>query len=378
MASGADTGAGAERVHVALGEHAYDIRIEAGALARAGALIVPHLPPGPVLVIADQRVAMHHAMALTTSLAEAGCSAGLATLPAGEEHKTVATCERLWQACAEHGVDRSGAIVALGGGVTGDVAGFVAATWMRGVALVQVPTTLLAMVDAAVGGKTGVNSPAGKNLIGAFKQPAFVLIDPGVLATMDDREYRAGLAEVLKYGVIRDADFLAWQEAHAAALAARDPAAVAHAVATSCRIKAWYVERDEREQGARAHLNYGHTFGHALERETGYRRYLHGEAVSIGMTMAAHLSRACGALEDDALIARQRALAEAYGLPVVHRSAEPAAEAGRLTAACRLDKKARAGRTRFVVARRAGTVEVIDDPGEEPVRAAFLAGIEEG
>jgi len=268
-------------------------------------------------------------------------------------------------------------VIALGGGVCGDLAGFVAASWMRGVRFLQVPTTLLAMVDSSVGGKTGVNSAAGKNLIGAFQQPAFVLIDPAVLATMDDREYRAGLAEVLKYGVIRDPAFFAWQEAHHAGLVAREPAAVTHAVATSCRIKAWYVVEDEREQGVRAHLNYGHTFGHALERETGYARYLHGEAVAIGMAMAADCAERLGLLEDDDLRRRQAALAAAYGLPRVHRSADSAAVLDRLVASVRLDKKARRGRTRFVLPRGLGAIEMVDEPDAEAVRAAFAAAMEE-
>jgi 3-dehydroquinate synthase len=245
------------RVEVALGDRSYPIHIGAGLLAHAGALIAPHLKGGKVLVIADATVAKLHGTALTNSLNAAGVTYAVATFPAGEPNKSLATADGLWQACAQNRIDRAGAIIALGGGVSGDLAGFVAASWMRGIAFIQVPTTLLAMVDSSVGGKTGVNSAAGKNLIGAFKQPSCVVIDPLLIASMDGREYRAGLAEVLKYGVIKDPNFFAWQEANADALTRGEPAAVAYAVAESCRIKAWYVGEDETEQGAfelRPHL----------------------------------------------------------------------------------------------------------------------------
>lgn len=363
------------QVRVELGERSYPIHIGAGLLAEAGALMRPSLAGGRVLVVADATVARLHGERLLASLAAAGIAAEVAAFAAGEPNKSLATADALWQACAKHRIDRSGAIVALGGGVSGDLAGFVAACWMRGIGFVQIPTTLLAMVDSSVGGKTGVNSAAGKNLIGAFKQPSCVVIDPTVLATMDGREYRAGLAEVLKYGVIRDPAFLAWQEANAEALVARDPAAVAHAVAESCRIKAWYVAEDETEQGVRAELNYGHTFGHALERETAYTAFLHGEAVGIGMRMAAELGRRLGVLEDPALAARQDALLARYGLPTVHRVEAIAAAAGRLTGHCALDKKVAAGRTRFVVPHAAGRVSVRAVDDADAVAAAFASGL---
>ena len=297
----------------------------------------------------------------------------MATFPAGELNKSLTIADALWQACAKHRIDRTDAIVALGGGVSGDLAGFVAASWMRGIRFIQVPTTLLAMVDSSVGGKTGVNSAAGKNLIGAFKQPACVVIDPTLLTTMDQREYRAGLAEVLKYGVIRDPAFFAWQETHAEALAAGDSAAVAHAVAESCRIKAWYVAEDETEQGVRAHLNYGHTFGHALERDTSYRTFLHGEAVGIGMRMAAVLARRLGLLSDDDLIRRQDALLTRYRLPLVHR--DGGAAAARLAGHCALDKKVAAGRMRFVLPSRLGVVAVHEVSDLPAVEAAFAGAL---
>ena len=365
-------------VSVDLGPDSYLVHIGAGLLDRAGVLVRPHLASDHVLIVADEQVARHHAARLTAALATVGVRADLATFPAGEPSKSLATAERLWQLCATQRVDRGDAIVALGGGVSGDLAGYVAACWMRGIRLVQVPTSLLAMVDSSVGGKTGVNSSAGKNLVGAFKQPVCVVIDPALLATMDGREYRAGLAEVLKYGVIIDADFFAWQEANADALVAGDPAAVAHAVAESCRIKAWYVGQDPLEHGVRAHLNYGHTFGHALERETGYTRYLHGEAVAIGMRMAANLAQRLGLLPDYDLARRQDALLTRFRLPIAHISADPLAEIPRLVGHCRIDKKVQGGRMRFVLPTRLGAVETSDAPDEADVSAAFRYAITGG
>lgn len=366
------------RVDLALGPRSYAIHIEPGAAARADQVLADRLPPGRILVIADATVADLHAPALITALRRTGRTVELATFPAGEASKSLEQAEQLYQACAAARLDREGSIVALGGGVTGDLAGFVAATWMRGVALIQVPTSLLAMVDSSVGGKTGVNTAAGKNLVGAFWQPRAVLIDPDHLATMPLREYRSGLAEVLKHAVIRDAAFLAWQEAHATALLQRDPVVLAEAVAGNCRIKAWHVERDEHENGVRAHLNYGHTFGHALEREGGYRRYLHGEAVAIGMRMAAELSRRLGLLQEADLPARQDALLRAWGLPLVHPDPDPAACLIRLVAACGLDKKVRAGQRRFVLPLSAGTVQIVSDPDPAQVAEAFALGMVQG
>jgi 3-dehydroquinate synthase len=365
-------------VPVALGDRSYSITIEPGALDRTGTLIRPHLAGGKALVVADETVARLHGERLRASLAAAGINAAFATFPAGEPAKTVTTAEAMWAACAQHKLDRTDAVIGFGGGVSGDLAGFVAACWMRGVRFIQVPTTLLAMVDSSVGGKTGVNSAAGKNLVGAFKQPVAVVIDPALVATMDRREYRAGLAEVLKYGVIKDPDFFRWQESFAAELERGEPDAVAHAVAESCRLKAWYVAEDETEQGVRAHLNYGHTFGHALERQTGYTRYLHGEAVGIGMRMAAALARRLRILPDDELPKRQDELLKRYCLPLVHidRAVETTADA--LTAACGLDKKVAHGRTRFILPTRLGTVDLVEAPDAVLVRKAFLAGMTPG
>ena len=365
-------------VPVALGDRSYDIAIEPGALDRAGALLKPHLLGGKALVVADETVAGVHGARLSASLAAAGIQATIATFPAGEPSKSLATAERMWAACADAKIDRTDCVIGFGGGVSGDLAGFVAACWMRGVRFAQIPTTLLAMVDSSVGGKTGVNSAAGKNLVGAFKQPVAVVIDPALVSTMDRREYRAGLAEILKYGVIRDADFFRWQETFADELERGAPDALAHAVAESCRIKAWYVAEDETEQGVRAHLNYGHTFGHALERETRYQRYLHGEAVGIGMRMAAELARRTGLLPDGTLAARQDNLLKRFRLPLVHTAKDMEAAANALTAACGLDKKVAKGRTRFVLPTRLGAADVVEAPEESLVKAAFVAGMAPG
>lgn len=363
------------RIDVSLDERSYPIHISAGLIAQAGALMRPHLTSPRVLVIADATVQKTHGATLQASLTHAGIASEVVDFPAGEPSKTLDTADRLWAACAQHRIDRSAAVVAFGGGVSGDLAGFVAACWMRGITLVQIPTTLLAMVDSSVGGKTGINSRAGKNLIGAFKQPACVIIDPTLLSTMDGREYRAGLAEVLKYGIIRDPGFFAWQEAHAEELVRAEPALVAAAVAECCRIKAWYVSEDETEQGVRAELNYGHTFGHAVERDTEYRTFLHGEAVGIGMRMAASLSRSLGLLSDHQLAARQDALLSRYRLPLVHQVADPIASAARLTVHCTLDKKVAAGHMRFILPTALGTVvhQAVDDVNA--VRAAFATGL---
>lgn len=362
-------------VQVELGPDSYPIHIAPGLLGASAALIQPHLSSRKVLLIADETVSRHHGQRLVDALQSIGVDVRSVTFPPGEPSKSLATAERLWQACAEHRIDRSDALIALGGGVCGDLVGFTAACWMRGVRFIQVPTSLLAMVDSSVGGKTGVNSSAGKNLVGAFKQPVCVIIDPGLVATMDGREYRAGLAEVLKYGVIKDPAFFAWQEAHADALAAAEPTAVAHAVAESCRIKAAYVAADPHEHGVRAHLNYGHTFGHALERETKYQRYLHGEAVGIGMRMAANLAQRLGMLPDYDLARRQDALLARYRLPVQHISADPPAEITRLVEHCSLDKKVQGGRMRFVLPTGLGQVETIDRAGPTDVASAFRHAI---
>jgi len=361
---------------VDLGTRSYPIHIGSGLLAEAGRQIAPHLGGGRALVVDDATVARLHGARLLASLAAAGIDAAVASFPAGEPSKTLATAEAMWAACARERIDRSGCIIGFGGGVSGDLAGFVAACWMRGVRFVQVPTTLLAMVDSAVGGKTGVDTSFGKNLVGAFCQPTCVVADPELLATMDPREYRAGLAEVLKYGVIREPALLTWLEANAEALREREPAAIAHVVHESCRIKAWYVKEDEFERGVRAELNYGHTFGHALETEAGYAAYLHGEGVGIGMRMACALAARLGVLRDHTLPARQDALLARLGLPLAHTPRD-AGEIDRLVARTTLDKKSAKGRVRFILPVEAGRMELRTVEDTAAVAEAFRAGCQQ-
>jgi len=281
-------------------------------------------------------------------------------LPDGEQHKTWQTLNLIFDALLGQACDRKTVLFALGGGVVGDMTGFAAASFMRGVPFVQLPTTLLAQVDSSVGGKTGINHPLGKNMIGAFYQPQLVVCDLEVLRTLPERELSAGLAEVIKYGPIADLGFLDWIAAHLDALLVRDPVALAHAVKRSCEIKAHVVAQDERESGLRAVLNFGHTFGHAIETGLGYGQWLHGEAVGCGMVMAAELSCRLGLIEP-AFVQRLTALIARAGLPV--RGPQLAADdnAGRYLELMRLDKKSQAGEIRFVL---------IDGPGRATVRPA--------
>ena len=277
-------------------------------------------------------------------------------LPDGESHKDWQTLNLIFDELLGKGADRKTVLFALGGGVVGDMTGFAAACYMRGVPFVQVPTTLLAQVDSSVGGKTAINHPIGKNMIGAFYQPQRVVCDLDTLQTLPEREMSAGLAEIIKYGPIADMAFLDWIEANLDALLARDPKALAHAVKRSCEIKAWVVAQDEREGGVRAILNFGHTFGHAIEAGLGFGVWLHGEAVGCGMVMAAHLSQRLG-LVDGAFVSRLTALVDRAGLPIVG----PKLGAGEYLQHMRVDKKAEAGEIKFVL---------IDQPGKATVRGA--------
>jgi len=311
------------------------------------------------VVIADAAVAGSHAARVAGSLAAAGVATITLEVPSGESSKSVASAARLWAGLADLAVDRSTHIVAVGGGVVGDLAGFVAATFARGLPLWHVPTTLVAQVDSAIGGKTGLNLEAGKNLVGAFWQPRGVVADIDTLATLPDREYISGLAEVVKYGMILDASFFVWLEEHAGDLLAREPRAVGSAVERSARLKAQVVEQDEREiTGLRAALNYGHTFGHAYETAAGYGRLLHGEAVAIGMARAARLAALLGRL-DTAVVARQDTLLVNLRLPIDPAAAGAIAPAT-LIAIMGRDKKSLHGRLRFVLPDAIGRVELVD------------------
>ncbi len=340
-------------LQVELGERRYPIRIGRGLLDDPAALAA--LVTGRhALVVTDANVAPHYLARVQAALS--GKTTGTVVLPAGEQEKTLARFGDVMAALAALGASRDATVVALGGGVVGDLAGFAAACWMRGVRFVQLPTTLLAMVDSSVGGKTAVDLPQGKNLVGAFHQPAAVLADVATLDTLPPRELRAGLAEVVKYGAIGDAAFFGWLEEHAEALLARDPDALAHAIATSCAHKAGIVARDETEQGERMLLNFGHTFGHAIETQQGYGGLLHGEAIAVGMVLAARLSADLGrAPWSDT--ARLAALLGRLELPV---ELPPGLSGDALLARMRLDKKAVSGAVRLILWNGLGRAEVVN------------------
>jgi 3-dehydroquinate synthase len=348
-------------LRVELGARSYPIRIGAGLLEDPQHW-TDVIPGQQLLVVSDENVAPLHARKIS-----AGCGGrkiAQLTLPAGEANKTLDSCAKIFEVLAGMKASRDACIVALGGGVIGDLAGFAAACWMRGIAFVQVPTTLLAMVDSSVGGKTAVDLPQGKNLVGAFHQPRAVLIDTATLATLPERELRAGLAEVIKYGALGDAAFFAWLERSAAALLARDPGALTEAIAHCCAQKAGIVARDETEQGERALLNFGHTFGHALEVIGGYGTLLHGEAVAIGMCLAARLStRLRRAPQEDA--ERLQSLLARCGLPT---TAPDGTDPDAVLAAMKLDKKNVSGRLRLILWRGIGLAEIASDAEETVIR----------
>ena len=344
-----------ERVHIDLADRGYEILIGSGILGRPETY--QDLPAAAVAVIVtNSTVAPLYADRLAAALQGRYARVQRIELPDGEVHKDWPTLNLVFDALLGSVCDRKTVLFALGGGVIGDMTGFAAACYMRGVPYVQVPTTLLAQVDSSVGGKTAINHPLGKNMIGVFNQPLRVIADLDTLATLPQRELSAGLAEVIKYGPIADAAFLTWIEHKLDALLARDPAALAHAVKRSCEIKAWVVGQDERESGLRAILNFGHTFGHAIETGLGYGEWLHGEAVGCGMVMAADLSARLGMI-DAAYAQRLATLIERAGLPV----RGPALGADRYLELMRHDKKAQAGELRFVL---------IEQPGRAGVHAA--------
>ena len=350
MSAQAADAAAFERVHVALGDRSYDICVGDGLLLRAGALLHPVLPRPRVVIVTDVTVAEHYLRPLSAALDQAGIARHAVVVAAGEETKSFGHLERLCAELLDARIERTTTLVALGGGVIGDLTGFAAGIVLRGVPFVQIPTTLLAQVDSSVGGKTGINTAHGKNLIGLFHQPRLVLADVASLDTLPARQRRAGYAEVVKYGLINDAPFFAWLEDHGSAVLAGERSAQRHAVVTSCRAKAAIVAADEREAGERALLNLGHTFGHALEAETGFSDVLlHGEAVALGMVLACELSVECGwCPRADAV--RVRNHLEAVGLPTRLSALGPrewSAEA--LIDHMQHDKKVRDGTVSFVV-----------------------------
>ncbi|MGZ9112954.1 MAG: 3-dehydroquinate synthase [Rhodoplanes sp.] len=369
---------GDECVRVDLGRRSYDIVIGGRLLARAGDLVLPLLAQRRVIVVSDERVANLHLGPLAASLRASGIAHHSIVLPAGEQTKDFAHLRGLCERILSLGIERGTLLIALGGGVIGDLVGFAAGILLRGIDFVQAPTTLLAQVDSSVGGKTGINTPQGKNLVGLFHQPRLVLADVDTLKTLDERQMRAGYAEIVKYGLLGDRSFFEWLEANGGRVLAHDPAALRHAIAVSCRAKAAIVAEDEREAGQRALLNLGHTFGHALEAETGFGdALLHGEAVAIGAVLAFELSARLGfATADD--IPRVRRHFASVGLPIDSRClAGRDTSADRLLKHMRADKKVREGRLTFILARGIGQAFICRDVKDDDVRAVLEAWMAE-
>ena len=354
-------------VRVETSAGAYDVRVEVGALERSGEFVREALGQRRIFVVADEAVWACQGEWLAAGLE--GCDWTLLSIPLGETRKRLATVEELCQAMHRSGADRRSVVVAFGGGVAGDVGGFVAASYMRGVDVVQIPTTLLAQVDAAVGGKTGVNLASGKNLVGAFHQPSLVLIDPRTLESLPEREYRAGLQEVVKHGVIRSPELFDYMERHREAVLGRSPEAVEYMISASVQIKAAVVREDEREGGLRRILNFGHTLAHALEAETGYSRLLHGEAVGFGLVAAAKLSELRGRLA-----ARDRERIEATVMTYAPALLLGDLDSRKIVARIGGDKKSVGGRARFVLAEAIGRVsEELDPPTADVLEATSYA-----
>jgi len=357
----------AHPVKVAFGERSYDILIGEGLLSGELSGRVAPLGLGRrCAIITDSTVGPLYGGAVRDALAGGGVEACLLTVPAGEGSKSLQVSGALYEQLASAQLGRRAFIVAVGGGMVGDLAGFVAATYLRGVDFVQVPTTLLAMVDSSVGGKVAINLPQGKNLVGAFYQPRLVLADLATLRTLPEREFRSGMAEVIKYGILCDAKLFALLEQQLDALMAKDPARLAPVIARCCEIKAGVVSQDERESGLRAILNFGHTVGHAIEAVAGYGRYLHGEAVAIGMLAAARLSQKHGGLGASE-VARIETLLRRAGFDLT----PPPVPFAKIIAPMRVDKKAVEGKLRFVLARRIGEVFVSDAVTEADVEEVW-------
>ena len=356
-----------QSVRVNLAQRSYDIEIGAGNLAGAGRFLKDRGKVSHAIIFTDQHVQEPHAVKVAESLVGESIEVSILAVAPGEKSKAIEVAAKLWEGMLELGADRKTVVVAVGGGVVGDLAGFIAATFARGLRFLQIPTTLLAQVDSSVGGKVGINLSQAKNMVGAFLQPLGVLIDIATLDTLPKREYVSGLAEVLKYGVILDAEFFADLEAHVAKLVARDPPTLIRVIGRSCRLKADVVQQDEREEtGLRAVLNYGHTFAHAFEALVGYGELLHGEAVSIGMMCAARLAQRLDRV-DAAFVERQKALIEALGLP----TKAPKLDREKILATMMHDKKVEHGKLRFILPTRMGHVELVGgiEPGD--VKAAM-------
>ena len=357
-----------ETIPVDLSARSYRILVGRGAIDAVGPELARCRVGRKVALFSDPGIRALHGQAALGSLRSAGFEVVEVPLPEGEQAKTLDVARQGWERLLEAGCDRTSTVVALGGGAVGDLAGFVAATYMRGINFVQVPTTLLAQVDASIGGKTAIDHPRAKNLIGAFHQPRFVLVDPAVLTTLPEAEFRSGLAEVIKHGIVLDAAYFADLERCLPLLLGRDLPTLERIVAGSCRLKADVVERDEREAELRHVLNYGHTIGHALEAVTGYGRFTHGEAVSLGIVAEAGIAERLG-IATDVTTERQVRLLRAAGLPVSSLDASPSA----IIEALGRDKKARDGRLPFVLAPEIGAFRLVFDVPATIVRETLEA-----
>ena len=357
-----------ETVQVALGERSYPLHIGPHLLQRRE-LLAPHLGSGRAVVVTNDTVAPLYGEPTRQLLGDR--YADQIVLPDGEQHKHLDTVARIYDHLLQGHHDRNTTLVALGGGVIGDITGFAAATYQRGIRFVQIPTTLLAQVDSSVGGKTGVNHPLGKNMIGAFYQPVCVLADTSVLHTLPPRQVKAGLAEVLKYGLLGDADFFAWLERNAEAILALTAAELTRVIRLCCEMKAAVVASDEREHGSRALLNLGHTFGHAIEAATGYGSVLHGEAVAMGIVMAADLSCRIGWLEPAMARRVRHVIEQVFGMPAVPPAGITAPRYLELMAA---DKKAQQGRIRFILLRAIGAASITTEVEPALLEATLHAG----
>src|SRR2546426_7942831 len=355
-------------VDVNLGSRSYRIVVASGALQSVGERLRELRLGSRAALVSDGAVMRLYRKTVTASLEDAGFSVAAIEVPEGEGAKTLAVAEHCWNELLAAGLDRTSTVLALGGGAVGDVAGFAAATYMRGVNFVQLPTTVLAQVDASIGGKTAIDHPLGKNMIGAFHQPRLVVVDPAVARTLPEREFRSGLAEIVKHGIVLDADYFAELERDLALLAARDLGVLERIIGGSCRLKAAVVERDEREAELRHVLNYGHTIGHPLEAATGYTRYAHGEAVSLGIVAEARLARRLG-IADDETTTRQERMLETLGLPIRGGALDVEPVVGAIAR----DKKAKDGRVPFVLAPRIGAFRLVYDVPVADVRAVIAS-----
>jgi len=349
-----------ERVDVALGKNSYQVLIADGLLSCLGAELQSLVKIGRIAVVTNPKIDRLYGARVRKSLEEVGYEPLMVPLPSGERYKTLRSISRIYDALIQNRFERSDSLIALGGGVIGDMGGFAAATFLRGISYIQCPTTVVAQVDASIGGKTGVDHPRGKNLVGAFHQPRLVCTDPSSLKTLSKREYRAGLAEVVKYGVISDADFFAYLEENSAAILSLDSEKIGYCISRSARLKAEVVQSDEHESGRRKILNYGHTFGHAIETLTGYSQYRHGEAVAVGMVAAGELSVELGFLGEQ-VVQRQITLLKALGLPTEMPNLDPEEILNVMAS----DKKVSGGEIYFVLPEKIGAVRLMPVEGKQ-------------